>query len=88
MYSAFLLIVTGIGAAMNFEPFKDWIYGTEGFQKFCVELEQELQTNLRCQDLFGYSAVYMVFLGNSIFFLTMSLLTLNLTSSRQFRYGG
>ena len=88
MYSAFLLMVTGIGAAMNFEPFKDWIYGTEGFQELCREFEEEFKTNLRCEDLFGYSAVYMVFLGNSIFFLTMSLLTVNLTSSRQFRYGG
>ena len=36
------------------------------------------------KDLFGYSAVYMIFLGNSIFFFTMFLLTLNLNSSRQF----
>ena len=72
MYTIFLIIVTAAASALNFEPFKEWLHEFEEFENFCENLKEiDKKTDFYCDELFGYSAVYMIFLGNTVFFFTM-----------------
>ena len=74
MYTIFLLIVTAAASALNFEPFKEWLHEFPEFQEFCENLNNaDKKTDFYCDELFGYSAVYLLFLGNAVFFFTMGL---------------
>ena len=48
---------------MNFGPFKSWLFEFEEVEQFC---EDTLAGSLvKCDDFFGYAAVYMIFLGST-----------------------
>ena len=55
------------------------------YAKFCEGLSGSFNSKIQCSELYGWRAVYVVYLMASTFFLLLALITINIKNSQQWR---
>ena len=55
------------------------------YTSFCESLSGSFNSKIQCSELYGWRAVYVVYLVASTFFLLLALITINIKNSQQWR---
>ena len=58
--------------------YKDWLENTPLFETFCDGLNNAFNDEIKCKDFFGWTAVYIVYLSASTYFVLLFIITIGI----------